>query len=253
MRDFEFPVSIWNDARFTALSSGEQVMYFLLGNHSDIVGLGRIMPNRFAYLTNTSPVDALGCIRGLAIAEWIDIDERFDEYFIRDAIQFSRVHKLPNVLRSADERAWGYMSPIIRRGLADQLSSIDRDDAQRAAGRIIDGTRQPRHRSNRRKIHPAVRLAVYERDNWQCLYCGQSFAPVGQGSAPEDQELGIWLELDHVKPYSLDGDDSEGNLRSACSTCNRKRGVDDADLWGAIVGKFDRPEGGDQNPLVLRG
>jgi len=56
------------------------------------------------------------------------------------------------------------------------------------------------------------------------------FEPVESG-APEDQLAGVWLELDHVQPYSMGGDDTFENLRAACSTCNRRRGVDDLDLW----------------------
>ncbi|MBF6213723.1 HNH endonuclease [Nocardia puris] len=88
---------------------------------------------------------------------------------------------------------------------------------------------------SRRNISVAVRLAVYERDSWRCVYCAHQFHPVTRG-APEDEQAEIWLELDHINPYSRGGMDEIDNLRAACSTCNRRRGVDDLDLWADKIG-----------------
>jgi 5-methylcytosine-specific restriction endonuclease McrA len=85
-------------------------------------------------------------------------------------------------------------------------------------------------RHHRKKIARAIRLAVYERDNWTCQYCARRIEPQTESQstgvhAPMtnwDSNL-VWLELDHIVPYSLNGTDTLENLRSACSPCNRQK------------------------------
>ncbi|MBI4336726.1 MAG: HNH endonuclease [Chloroflexi bacterium] len=54
---------------------------------------------------------------------------------------------------------------------------------------------------------PTNRLQVYERDNYQCRYCGLEVTDKG-------------ATLDHVKPVSMGGDNSLENLVTCCLTCN---------------------------------
>lgn len=51
------------------------------------------------------------------------------------------------------------------------------------------------------------RLAIYQRDNHQCVYCGS------------DKRL----TLDHVKPRSKGGSNARHNLVTACISCNSAR------------------------------
>ncbi len=55
------------------------------------------------------------------------------------------------------------------------------------------------------------RRRIYERDDYRCVYCGEQF--------PAEE-----LTLDHVLPRVKGGDRSEGNLVTACSTCNTAKG-----------------------------
>ena len=52
---------------------------------------------------------------------------------------------------------------------------------------------------------------VFERDDYRCVYCGQRFA------ADE-------LSVDHVEPQVRGGDQSSGNLVTACKACNTLKG-----------------------------
>lgn len=61
----------------------------------------------------------------------------------------------------------------------------------------------------RRKIPDALRLAVYERDGFTCLHCG-------------DVES---LTLDHIYPYSRGGEDTLENLQTLCRPCNSRKGA----------------------------
>ena len=52
---------------------------------------------------------------------------------------------------------------------------------------------------------------MLERDNHRCVYCGRIF----------DSEA---LTVDHVQPRMRGGDESAGNLVTACTTCNVRKG-----------------------------
>ncbi|ULH17394.1 HNH endonuclease (plasmid) [Deinococcus sp. KNUC1210] len=60
----------------------------------------------------------------------------------------------------------------------------------------------------RPKIPDDVRQAVYERDGFQCRYCGAD----------------KYLVLDHVIPVVQKGAHDASNLVAACGTCNLKKG-----------------------------
>lgn len=53
-----------------------------------------------------------------------------------------------------------------------------------------------------------LRLSVFERDNFTCVYCGDKNGP---------------FEADHVFPKSRGGEDSEINLACACRSCNQSK------------------------------
>lgn len=52
---------------------------------------------------------------------------------------------------------------------------------------------------------------VFERDDFRCVYCGNR-------GAAED------LSVDHVEPRVRGGDQSDGNLVTACRGCNVRKG-----------------------------
>jgi len=68
------------------------------------------------------------------------------------------------------------------------------------------------------------RQDIFERDGYTCCYCAQVF------------ESGL-LTLDHEEPRVKGGDNSPGNLVTACRACNtRKAGLP---AWAFLKG---RPE-----------
>jgi len=64
---------------------------------------------------------------------------------------------------------------------------------------------------SRKPISTKIRYQVFARDNFTCRYCG---------AKPPD----VILHLDHDTPVSKGGDDSEENLKTACSSCNQGKG-----------------------------
>lgn len=67
------------------------------------------------------------------------------------------------------------------------------------------------------------RERLFRRDDFRCVYCGEVF----------ESRL---LSLDHVEPRMRGGDHSEGNLVTACLSCNASKGA--APAWLYLV---DRP------------
>ena len=56
-----------------------------------------------------------------------------------------------------------------------------------------------------------LRERIFARDGFRCAYCGGVFPP---------EEL----SLDHVQPRMRGGDNSEGNLVTACKADNTRKG-----------------------------
>jgi 5-methylcytosine-specific restriction endonuclease McrA len=55
------------------------------------------------------------------------------------------------------------------------------------------------------------RSEIFARDDFTCVYCGEA--------SPE-----VELSVDHVEPRMRGGDNSSGNLVTACVGCNRAKG-----------------------------
>jgi hypothetical protein len=56
-----------------------------------------------------------------------------------------------------------------------------------------------------------LRERIFARDGYRCVYCGETFP-------------GERLSLDHVQPRMRGGDNSPGNLVTACQPCNTRKG-----------------------------
>lgn len=56
------------------------------------------------------------------------------------------------------------------------------------------------------------RQEVFDRDGRRCVYCGAAEAD------------GAVLSVDHVEPRALGGDNSRGNVVTACLDCNAAKG-----------------------------
>lgn len=69
-----------------------------------------------------------------------------------------------------------------------------------------------------RWIRPEKRAAIYERDGWECAYCGRG--PRDRRSPRQAQTI---LTLDHLTPRCQGGGNEAGNLVTACKACNSSR------------------------------
>ena len=81
----------------------------------------------------------------------------------------------------------------------------------------------------KQNIHkvPLSRENVYRRDNFECVYCGNSNIKT--------------LTLDHVIPQSKGGKDSWDNLVTACRSCNSEKADLTLDEYGKEIPEPKRP------------
>ena len=69
-------------------------------------------------------------------------------------------------------------------------------------------TESYRRQLERNKMTPKVRVAVLQRDNYKCRYCGRSARD------------GVTLHVDHIQPVSKNGKTEICNLQTLCADCN---------------------------------
>jgi 5-methylcytosine-specific restriction endonuclease McrA len=65
-----------------------------------------------------------------------------------------------------------------------------------------------------RRIHPLLRAAVLQRDDWTCRYCG-----------------GEATEVDHLDPRARGGATTPANLVGTCRPCNKAKGIRTPTEW----------------------
>ena len=69
-----------------------------------------------------------------------------------------------------------------------------------------------------RRVWQLMRLIVFERDGWTCVYCGMRSGP---------------LTCDHVVPVSRGGSSTFDNLVTACLACNLAKSTMTPKEWRA--------------------
>jgi 5-methylcytosine-specific restriction endonuclease McrA len=105
--------------------------------------------------------------------------------------------------------------PELLAAVAEQLF------AGQSALAVVEGRRAKdcERQSARRELLPEdwdrLRVRVFERDGFACTYCG----------AKEQ------LQCDHIIPLSLGGNNSLGNLTTACKSCNSAKGARTPEQW----------------------
>lgn len=78
----------------------------------------------------------------------------------------------------------------------------------------VNSRKKKLRRRKSREISYYTRYTILQRDNYSCRACGRSPA----------NERGVKLHIDHIKPISKGGGNSEENLQTLCEKCNLGKG-----------------------------
>lgn len=68
------------------------------------------------------------------------------------------------------------------------------------------------YRNAEEQVSKKLREKILKRDNYTCKYCGKKF--------PAE-----YLQIDHIRPVCLGGDNRESNLTTSCWKCNNEKGT----------------------------
>lgn len=79
-----------------------------------------------------------------------------------------------------------------------------------SATQVADTPTIRRPKRTPREINQRMRFRVLQRDRFRCVACGRSPAT----------ELGLVLHVDHIVPWSRDGETVQENLQTLCQPCN---------------------------------
>lgn len=123
--------------------------------------------------------------------EWIDF---------RDAVRLYCTDQVAYSLGTGLYRIHGGINAITRQRSVIDVSSII----------ATHGTSPGWLRSHGSYTPPLNNQALFARDAYLCLYCGNHFHP-------------LQLSRDHVKPLSMSGTDTWNNVVTACKRCNNHK------------------------------
>lgn len=91
---------------------------------------------------------------------------------------------------------------------------IKRTDDPQEFALDADGFTKVLQRKAASAIHASVQQYVWARDNFACVFCGRRMG------TPH-----VILSIDHWMPLELGGANAESNYLTACTTCNKNKGM----------------------------
>src|ERR1051325_6432750 len=88
------------------------------------------------------------------------------------------------------------------------------------------------------ELSKAKRLRIYQRDEYQCWYCGKQLindTPMSSASSLTVPDIMLLPTLDHLHPRIKGGYDTDENLVTACRRCNSEKGRKTVDEYRSYL------------------
>ncbi len=102
---------------------------------------------------------------------------------------------------------WQDLARGFVRGFIDEV--INQDTPQVKQPKVKKTKQGIKSKSKRsRYISKSVRVAVFRKDNFKCVFCGRSSKQVE-------------LQIDHIYPFGKGGSNEIDNLQTLCIDCNQ--------------------------------
>lgn len=134
-------VSVWNDPDFTALTTLEQAVYWMLISSEDLSYCGVLdnVAERFtglaADLTKRKFTAAVATLRQKA---FLVVDDRTAEILVRAYIRRDQILRLPNVSKAMVRALRKVHSADLRQAVTAELTRIRRDDPEAKGWRGVE-------------------------------------------------------------------------------------------------------------------
>lgn len=114
----------------------------------------------------------------------------------------SLIKEMANEYAEAIEMLWRWGD-----GKGAGVLDIIAEELDLSTDRVNVTERKPRYQKKR--ISHSLRIKVFERDKYRCVYCGTH----------------LNLTCDHIFPESKGGETTFDNLQTMCKSCNSKKGT----------------------------
>lgn len=106
----------------------------------------------------------------------------------------------------------GVIRDLINQANSEKVKKRKKPNTKKSDTIKSQSTSKQEKNQRSRYIPQSVRVSVFHRDGYKCVFCGRNAQQVQ-------------LEVDHIIPFSQKGSNKIDNLQTLCIDCNRGKGA----------------------------